>query len=548
MHLAPGSTIASRYRVLRELGRGGMGVVYVVEHVGTGDHLALKVLLGGAMSAEALERFKRESRAPAKIKSEHVVRVVDADTAPELGGAPFLVMELLNGTDLQKLVKERGRFLPDEVVGLLAQVARALDKSHALGIVHRDLKPENLFLHQREDGGTIVKVLDFGISKVLSGGAMSALPMTQVGAVMGTPLYMAPEQARGAVHAVGPATDVWALGMIAVYLLTGEAYWARVPAPHGWASPQSLTELISLIIQAELYPPSRRWPFLPPTFDAWLARACARDPAARFATAGQAVEELATALGTAASGVAAGAEGTLTDLYGATAVTPSGQPQRAPFVPPPPPPPAPVPLAPHVFSPMPSPVYGMAPPTMPGVEVVGALTEGAVAHTLTQGPPPGTSAGKLLAIAGGLLALAGGVGLVVWALVPAKPAASALPPEPPAVVLPVTAPTTVETEAPLPELHHPAGALATGSSTAALGSASGGGALGTTAKPAPTAASPPASSSASPSSTAVATASSKPGGTVDGEVCKKTCASKCASAPDRFACISACLFDDCSNF
>jgi hypothetical protein len=469
-------------------------------------------------------------------------------------------MELLDGTDLQKLVKERGRFAADEVVGLLAQVARALDKSHALGIVHRDLKPENLFLHRREDGGTIVKVLDFGISKVLSGGAMSAAPMTQMGAVMGTPLYMAPEQAGGAVHAVGPATDVWALGLIAVFLLTGEPYWARVPTPHGWLAPQSLTELIALLVQAQLYPPSHRWPFLPPLFDAWLARACARDPGARFPTAGHAVQELAMALGTAPPSIplSAEAEGTVTDPYGATAATPSGQPitqpqaqprPSYPYVPPgsaPMPPTAPVPYAPHG---VPSPAYGMAPPTVPmqGIEVAGGSTQGAIAHTLGHEPPSGVPVGKILAVLFGLGGMAAGVGLLVWALLPSPKSAAGMPPEPSAIVLPAPTPTKIETDTPLPELHHPVKPLAT--MPPAMGGAAPPASSSVTAEAPP----PTAKTAAPPATTAPAkppppaTASTKPGG-VDADACKSACTRKCASAKDRFACINACLFDECSNF
>ena len=140
------ATIASRYLPVRLIGKGGMGAVYEVEHARTGEHLALKVLLASAGApAEALERFKREARASARIKSEHVVRVTDADVAPELDGAPFLVMELLEGIDLEQAAAE-ARPLPTTVVEWLRQVALALDKAHRLGIVHRDLKPENLFL------------------------------------------------------------------------------------------------------------------------------------------------------------------------------------------------------------------------------------------------------------------------------------------------------------------------------------------------------------------------------------------------------------------
>jgi serine/threonine-protein kinase len=286
--------IASRYRVLRELGRGGMGVVYVVEHIHTGDHVALKLLLDdAAKDPQLVERFKREARASARIKSEHVVKVIDADVAPELDGAPFLVMELLNGVDLDKQLEQRGRFTFDETIDYLSQAARALDKSHQMGIIHRDLKPENLFLHNREDGSTILKILDFGISKMTSGEAtdLGGAGLTKTGAVMGTPFYMSPEQANGHVSQMGPCTDVWAIGLIAVQLLTGEVYWRA----------ETIPQLMAAIIAQPFYAPSSRWPWLPPAVDAWFAKACDRVPTKRFATVGEEVGALAIALQGAAA-------------------------------------------------------------------------------------------------------------------------------------------------------------------------------------------------------------------------------------------------------
>lgn len=287
---AEGAVVAQRYRILKEIGRGGMGVVYRVEHIHTGQEHALKILnVPSGLSAELIERFKREARAPARIKSEHVVTVTDADVMPERGGTPFLVMELLDGTDLERVLEERQRLTSREVIDVFEQIARVLDKAHALGIVHRDLKPENLFFHRRADGTTVLKVLDFGISKLMGegdGDAVAAVVLTRPGALMGTPLYMSPEQA-GTGGTVGPRSDVWALGIVAVRLLTGEYYWRA----------QSVGEMMAQLLRDPLYPPRERWPWLPEGFDAWFARSCDRDPNERFATVSEQLAALATVLG-----------------------------------------------------------------------------------------------------------------------------------------------------------------------------------------------------------------------------------------------------------
>jgi serine/threonine protein kinase len=280
--------IASRYRVIRELGRGGMGVVYRVEHLHTGEQLALKVLHGAAASdAGAIARFKREARVGAQIRSEHVVRVTDADVAAELGGAPFFVMELLEGSDLEKLIERVGGLAPDVVVAILSQLARALEKAHAIGIVHRDLKPENIFLHRREDGTLIAKILDFGISKFrLPDPNGTSLDTTADGTLMGTPHYMAPEQARGLVDTICPATDTWAIGLIALRMLTGGIYWTA----------ETQADLMVEILVAPMTPPSERWPHLGASFDGWFFRSCHRQAAQRWQSVSEQITALAEAL------------------------------------------------------------------------------------------------------------------------------------------------------------------------------------------------------------------------------------------------------------
>ncbi|MDI1431865.1 serine/threonine protein kinase [Polyangium sorediatum] len=288
--LHPGLVIAGRYRIVKQLGEGGVGAVYLAQHVHTDERLALKVLHNETLSdPSTIERFRTEARAPARIDSDHIVRVTDADVAPELNGAPFLVMEFLRGRDLAGEAEARQRLHPKEVVLYLRQAARALDKAHGIGIVHRDLKPENIFLTVREDGTPCVKLLDFGIAKLTGGAAssMGAHSKTKTGAVFGTPLYMAPEQARAQAQLIGPSTDVWAIGLIAARLLLGFDYWQA----------ETISDLVVQIVVDPIPPPSQKGSPFGPRFDAWFLRCCSRDASLRFRTAGEAITELAAALG-----------------------------------------------------------------------------------------------------------------------------------------------------------------------------------------------------------------------------------------------------------
>ncbi len=287
------SIIAGRYQVLRQLGKGGMGMVYLVKHANTGELHALKVLHEQfEANPESLERFRREMKVPARIKSEHVVKITDADVASELHGAMFYVMELLSGCDLAQLVKHRHLLDKAEVIWLLRQVAKALDKAHQSGIVHRDLKPENLFLHRSDDDTLLVKILDFGLARFteearVTGNDRNRLTQTQ--AMLGSPLYMAPEQAKAgeSPEPIGPPADIWALGMVAYELLTGKTYWVA----------DSLVQLIGQLFFSDMAAPSQKSPSLPTEFDGWFRRSCHRVPAERWTSAGQQVKELAIALG-----------------------------------------------------------------------------------------------------------------------------------------------------------------------------------------------------------------------------------------------------------
>jgi tRNA A-37 threonylcarbamoyl transferase component Bud32 len=222
--LAEGQVLAGKYRVERVLGVGGVGIVVAARHLQLDQMVAIKFLLPAmASDAEAVARFEREARSAARIKGEHVARIFDVG---ETEGAPFMVMELLEGGDLAQWLAQRGPLPIAHAVDFVLQACVAIAAAHSLGIVHRDLKPANLFCVPRSDGQLLVKVLDFGISKVVEYGASgSAVSVTRTSSVLGSPHYMSPEQAQGAKD-VDTRTDIWALGVILYELLAG-----NVPFP-----------------------------------------------------------------------------------------------------------------------------------------------------------------------------------------------------------------------------------------------------------------------------------------------------------------------------
>lgn len=211
--LSPGQLVDGKYRIVELLGEGGMGLVYVAEHERLARRVALKVVRT-VSSAEVLERFKRESRALARVNSPHVAEALDADVLAD--GTPYLVMELLEGRDLRMELRQRGPLPIEEAVAYVVQSCRGVAAAHRAGIVHRDLKPHNLFLTRSGDVRR-VKVVDFGIAKFLDGedGALTNSLLA-----VGTPLYMSPEHIREPRSVSTPA-DVWALGVILYELLAG---------------------------------------------------------------------------------------------------------------------------------------------------------------------------------------------------------------------------------------------------------------------------------------------------------------------------------------
>ncbi len=212
-----GDVLAGKYRVERVLGVGGMGVVVAAHHLQLDEKVALKFLLPEALSnPDAVARFAREARAAVKIKSEHVARVIDVGTLAN--GAPYMVMEFLDGGDLAAWIAQRGALPLEQAVEFLLQACVAVADAHALGIVHRDLKPANLFCVRRSDGQLSIKVLDFGISKMTDATGIGSV--TRTSALMGSPLYMSPEQMRSSKD-VDAQTDIWALGVILFEFITG---------------------------------------------------------------------------------------------------------------------------------------------------------------------------------------------------------------------------------------------------------------------------------------------------------------------------------------
>ncbi|HXU04459.1 MAG TPA: serine/threonine-protein kinase, partial [Polyangia bacterium] len=276
------AVVGGKYRPVRLIAKGGMGAVYEVVHLNTGEHLALKLMLARSLlTPELRERFRREARIHSAVKSEHVVRVIDADVAHDLDEVPFLVMELLEGRDLERICQER-RPTPAEVVDWMRQLAVALDRAHGEGIVHRDLKPENVFLAERDGHPSIIKVLDFGVAKTAFETDGHA---TATGQILGTPRYMAPEQATDAKQ-ITPAADRYALGLIAFRLLTGRHYFVG----------DKWLRLLREVARGARERPSSMGSDRGPAFDSWFARACAHAPSDRFASCSEQVESLARVL------------------------------------------------------------------------------------------------------------------------------------------------------------------------------------------------------------------------------------------------------------
>jgi eukaryotic-like serine/threonine-protein kinase len=283
-----GTIVGGDFMVQRPLARGAMGAVYAAEQLSTGSQRALKLLRRETMSDPTLfKRFEREAQIVARIPSEHVTQVIAAGVDGKLD-VPWIAMELLEGQTLGDAIAETGPLPKERVREILEQLCHALSAAHKLGIIHRDLKPANVFLSEARRVGSprVVKVLDFGIAKVV------AETVTLQGTPLGTPSWMAPEQTAGGV--ISPATDVWSLGLIAFFILTGRAFWRASsredpvailreilhdPIPIAWAR------------AAELGHGDR----IPSGFNEWFAQCVAPAPTDRFINARAAYAALASA-------------------------------------------------------------------------------------------------------------------------------------------------------------------------------------------------------------------------------------------------------------
>jgi eukaryotic-like serine/threonine-protein kinase len=267
-----GDLLAGKYRVEKVLGFGGMGVVVSAFRGDLEQRVAVKFLSQAAAERpDAAERFRREARAAAKIRSEHVARVLDVGTLDT--GLPYMVMEFLEGNDIAEELRRLERLPIVEAVDFILQAIEALAEAHAHGVVHRDLKPGNLFLARRADGSRRVKVLDFGISKALTGGSVEELSLTKTAALIGSPLYMAPEQMRSAKD-VDTRADIWSLGAMLYEMLTGQSPYTG----------DSIPQLCAALLNDEPIPLRQHRAEIPEGLEQAVLRCLMKDRNHRFPT------------------------------------------------------------------------------------------------------------------------------------------------------------------------------------------------------------------------------------------------------------------------
>ncbi|MBX3191200.1 MAG: serine/threonine protein kinase [Labilithrix sp.] len=279
-----GMMVTPSVKLVRPLGEGGMGTVWIAEHLALRTQVVVKFIASGLKeSKEAHERFSREAAAASQVKSPHVVQTFDHGITQE--GTPYIVMELLEGRDLGEYLDAQGKAAPDLVVEIVAQLSRALDRAHERGIVHRDIKPGNIYLCDAgRDGEVFVKLLDFGIAKGVETPLVDS--GTKTGSMIGSPFYMSPEQILGS-KGVDFRSDLWSVGVVAFEALTGQKPFDA----------ETMGGLAIKIHSEPLPLPSAIHPELPVAVDDWWKRACARNVEERFDSAKELAEALARAFG-----------------------------------------------------------------------------------------------------------------------------------------------------------------------------------------------------------------------------------------------------------
>ncbi len=280
----PGTIVGGKFKITREIGRGGMAAVYEATNQDIGKRVAVKILAAELVKSKVVTgRFLREARAMAAIRSPYICEVFDSG---EFDDRPFMILELLEGESLYDLLTRVRRLDTDLTLKIAAQCAQGLSAAHGKSVIHRDLKPENIFITKGE-GGIVAKLLDFGLAKFYdSTGDVENVRLTREGALFGTPAYMSPEQAKG-VDQVDHRTDLWALGCIVYECLTGKTVWN---------ADQGVAMILAQIAGAPVPRPSRLRPDLPRTFDDWFQRALDRDPNRRFQTCEEWIASLERAL------------------------------------------------------------------------------------------------------------------------------------------------------------------------------------------------------------------------------------------------------------
>jgi eukaryotic-like serine/threonine-protein kinase len=397
-----GTTLGDVYRVTREIGRGGMGAVYEGVHLRLNRRVAVKVMARElATNAEALARFRREAEVTSQLGHPHIVQVFDFGQAPS--GEPYLVMEYLEGEDLEQRIQRVGPLSVGAAVHIVKQIASALGATHAKGIVHRDLKPANIFVLSVEGETDFVKVVDFGISKVKA----ATTRLTAAAAVMGTPNYMSPEQAAGRVDEIDQGTDQWALACIAYEMLAGRPPFIG----------ENVASLLYQVVHEAPSPLAVSAPGLPPGIEEVLGAALAKRPAERFASI--------TAFARAFEGAATGAQ---------PEPLPASRPARGEGIG------ATLPASAAVAPA--SPAARQAPVTTFSAAVGEASSDGATASAGSR---------RWIAPVIGLVAVAAGVALVARSHAPPPAATAAVSaPAPSPVAVPAPAPAPVSAPAPPP--------------------------------------------------------------------------------------------------